>query len=92
MARVAPILNELYQLSLQLRKTKRKYRFAKYQNKVSENAAATQGSKMERVKKYKKEGGLFKVRKLEYDAEEYYRARIEARTRDIKDLKKDQMR
>jgi len=62
MTRVSPILTELYQMALQLRKTKKKYRYTKYQNKARELSAVTLGTKYERVKKYRKEGGLFKVK------------------------------
>lgn len=55
-------MDVLYHLALQLRKTKKKYRFAKFQNKVRENEASTLGIKHDRVKKYRKEGSLFKVR------------------------------
>lgn len=79
-------------MSLQLRKVKQKYRFIKYQNKASENAAVTHCGKYERVKKFRKEGGLFNVKLQEYDAEDYYRNRISMRIKDIKDLKKRQSR
>ena len=48
-------------------------------------------SKVERVKKYRKEGGLLS-KWVEYDAEEYYKSKIEYKSKEIKDMKLKRMR
>jgi hypothetical protein len=75
--RVSPILNEPYTMSLKLRKIKKKYRFAKHLNKINKKESEKNGTKLERVKKYRKTKGFFSNDYDEYDAEDYYKRRIE---------------
>lgn len=89
MTRVSPILNDMYYKALKLRRAKKLHRFTKFQNRKLLEEAKQKGLEPTRVKKHKKKAGCahwFKPAE-EFDAEDYYRDRIEYRCRDIKEEK-----
>lgn len=82
MTRVSPILNDLYHLAKKLRQIKKKYRYIRYRNIENKKQAEEDDEEIVRIQKYKKKPGCrgkFQRRDI-FDAEDYYKNKIEYKT------------